>query len=124
MSKQKTNKLIQMSSNKLLLKLESDPDFFAFYLKEYSVLEKKSLSNVIKQLGLSSDRYRKLAFYRLDRQSVVKSCDSVANDLSLSSSVLLSLVRHVLAFEKMRSAPRSSDEPGLLMAARKKDKKR
>lgn len=125
MSKLKADKIKQLSLRKLISKLESDPDFFAFYIKEYAAIEKNSLSQVFKQIGLDSEKYQKLAFYKMDREKIVESCDTAAKDLLFNSDRLLAVVRHVFAFEKMRSAPRSTpDEPGLLMAARKKAKKK
>lgn len=125
MSKLKADKIKQLSLHKLISRLENDSDFFAYYLKEYSVIEKKSLDKVLKQISLDSELYQKLAFYKMDRNKIVESCDIAAKDLLFRSERLLAIVRHVFAFEKMRSAPRSaSDEPGLLMAARKRSKKK
>lgn len=125
MSKQKTERVEKLSEEKLLNKIEQSPLFLGFYLKKYLLLERLSLKQMHKLLGLDEVRYKKLEFYKIESQRVVEVCDSASEELNFKSESLLAVIRHVLAFEKMGSLPAAPAEtPGFLMAARKKVKKK
>jgi hypothetical protein len=123
MSKIREDKIKKLAAEKIRIGLEGDPTFIAFYLKKYSEIEKKNLDQMISILGADLESYEKVVFFKFsDKQKIVEICDLAAKQLKIESDKLLSVIRHVLSIEAITSMPNESNEnPGLLMAARKKE---
>ena len=108
--------------NIIINKISKDPQYFAWYFAQYIAIEKKSLPELLGQLGTDEEHYNRISLckaptgYTNDFQ---KSLKKVADFAEINMFPLLQIIRsvdNVVNFQKD-----SLTGGATLMAARKKD---
>lgn len=108
-------------------KLSSKPEYIAYYINEYIVDENKTLEEIIKDWDWSIDKLLKVALCRIkntDLYSLNQELKEIAEYASVDALTLTNIVRNIIIRNKFKSAPDTSYQPNILLAARERNTKR
>jgi len=105
-------------------KLSSKPEYLAYYINEHIVGENKPLEDIINNWDWSFDKLIKIAFCKIkttDLYSLNKELKEVAEYASVDAVTLINIVRNIIIKNKFKSAPDTSYQANILLAARERD---
>lgn len=114
----------QTAHHKLIDKLRSRSDYFAFLLFEYQKLEKMNSEELRKFLESTEDNYFRLAFCRVpdaNTHDFGERISRIADYANIPKAKLIKIIRRVNAIHAISESTKGLPEASFLLAAREKD---